>query len=41
VNHPKEYWRMVAGDLDLLFAMLKVADRREDWHAFLSFMRGD
>lgn len=35
VNHPKEYWRMVARDLDVLFEMLAVADRREDWKAFL------
>lgn len=35
VNHPKEYWRMVARDLDVLFETLAVADRREDWKACL------
>ena len=35
VNHPKEYWRTVARDLDVLFEMLEIADRREDWKAFL------
>jgi hypothetical protein len=39
VNHPKEYWRNVAADLDLLFKMLALADRREDWKSFLRTTR--
>lgn len=35
-THTKEHWRMVAADLDTIFAMLDVADRRGDWRAFLS-----
>lgn len=38
-DHPKEYWRQVAADLDLIFRMLPVADRREDWIAFLRAAR--
>lgn len=37
--HPKDYWHTVASDLDLLFEMLAVADRREDWKAFLKDRR--
>lgn len=34
-SHHSEYWRVVAADLDVLFAMLEVADERGDWKAFL------
>jgi hypothetical protein len=34
-HHPKPYWRSISRDLAVLFEMLVVADRREDWHAFL------
>lgn len=34
-THPKEHWRMVASDLDMIFTMLEVADRRDDWRICL------
>ncbi len=33
-NHPKEYWRSLADDLDFIFDLLEVADRGDDWHEF-------
>lgn len=35
-THPKDHWRMVAADLEGIFAMLDVADRGGDWRACLS-----
>ena len=40
-DHPKQYWRAVAADLNLLFRMLPVADRREDWKQFLRTARDE
>lgn len=40
-THPKSYWRGVAEDLDLLFAMLPVADAGDDWKEFLNNRRAD
>jgi len=34
-HHPKPYWRSVSDDLDLLFEMIEIADKRDDWRAFL------
>jgi hypothetical protein len=39
VNSPSEMWRTTARDLDLLFDMLHLADRREDWKQFLRVSR--
>lgn len=39
VDHPKEYWKGVAEDLDFLFQMLEFADRGEDWRAMVQARR--
>lgn len=38
-DHPKEYWKGVAADLDFLFQMLEVADRGGDWRAMVRVRR--